>query len=151
MMSRYGILLSLVLGACTGVNDIGEQDISLGNLGEPPNKDGTCNGGLVVCGRLCLGVLSDAASCGKCGNACAKGEACTKGVCAGNGGGCGAGLTLCGNVCVDLLSDAANCGKCGNACAKGEACTKGVCAGNAGHCRGGLPLGRYGCAAQRSD
>src|SRR5262245_55985131 len=123
-MSRYGILLSLFFGACTGMSEIGEQDVSLGNVGEPPNKDGSCNDGLVVCGGVCTDVANDPSNCGKCDAVCAKGEVCTKGICSNNNGGCGGGLTACGKACVDLLSDELNCGKCGVVCAKGVTCTK---------------------------
>lgn len=47
-----------------------------------PGDPFTCAAGLVDCGGACVDVLTDAANCGACGNACAADETCFGGACA---------------------------------------------------------------------
>jgi hypothetical protein len=98
----------------------------------------TCATGFADCdGSVANGcetdLLSNAAHCGGCGNACGAANAsgaCTAGVC--EPWTCNAGWANCDGSpatgCeIDLLSNAAHCGACGNACAAGETCQRGAC------------------------
>ena len=73
-------------------------------------------------------LVEDTMNCGRCGNACARGESCCDGRCVNprgddvmHCGGCGMACSegeqpgCCGGRCVDLSSDS-NCGSCNNAC-----------------------------------
>jgi hypothetical protein len=64
-----------------------------------------------LCGTACANTLTDPGNCGRCGNACPAGHACTRGKC-----GCASGSTQCGTTCVDMRTDAQNCGSCGKQC-----------------------------------
>jgi hypothetical protein len=92
----------------------------------------TCNGMDDDCNGTiddAPGLDSDLENCGRCGNACGKGESCCAGRCVNpatttdidNCGACGTKCTTgalpgcCGGNCVDLLTDA-TCGTCSNAC-----------------------------------
>jgi hypothetical protein len=67
-------------------------------------------------------LMTDAANCGACGNACALNEVCNAGVCA-----CPADATVCSGVCTLNQTDVNNCGACGNVCPAGKSCANGVC------------------------
>jgi ferredoxin len=79
--------------------------------------------GLLLCAGRCVDVMSDAANCGRCGNACPAGRSCVGGACD-----CAAGRTSCAGRCVDTQADNANCGRCGAICPAGQTCTDGACA-----------------------
>ncbi len=95
---------------------------------------GDCDGDPSACE---VTFASDAANCGRCGNACSFAHAtgvCTSGVCAL--GRCESGWGDCdgmaANGCeTDLNLSATNCGACGNACAFNGGtgvCRMGMCA-----------------------
>ncbi len=73
-------------------------------------------------------TAGDSNNCGRCGNRCAPGTACSAGVCTSV---CSGGTTFCTDRCAPLDSDASNCGACGRACASASnataACRGGVC------------------------
>ena len=79
-----------------------------------------CGEGQTACGGVCTNLGSDPYNCGKCGNSCAKGKTCLKGICQ-----CPSGETNCSGVCTDLNSDSNNCGSCGSTCQQGD----GTCCG----------------------
>jgi hypothetical protein len=83
---------------------------------------GACPAGQTACGMTCVNTATDAANCGRCGNACITGQTCTAGVCA-----CPTGQTVCAGRCVTTATDTTNCGACGNACATGQSCSLGRC------------------------
>jgi len=90
---------------------------------------------------ICAHPLDDPQNCGFCGNACAPGQACVNGSCAGFPG-CGLGhmFWFCGDAgdenqiccpgsgCINLLTDSSNCGYCGHVCLPGNTCSDGGCA-----------------------
>ena len=98
----------------------------------------TCAAGFADCDGMaangCEAPLSDATSCGRCGNACpASAPLCARGTdgslaCAT---GCATAQLRCGADCVDPLADARHCGACGAACPDGAhaspACQMGRC------------------------
>ena len=89
---------------------------------------------------ICAHPLDDPQNCGFCGNACAPGQACVNGSCAGFPG-CGLGhmFWFCGDAgdenqiccpgsgCINLLADSSNCGYCGGVCRPGNTCSDGGC------------------------
>ena len=79
-----------------------------------------CPSGETRCDGQCVNLDSDVDNCGFCGNSCAKGKTCLKGVCE-----CPSGETNCSGVCTDLNSDSNNCGSCGSTCQQGY----GTCCG----------------------
>jgi hypothetical protein len=97
-----------------------------------------CPQGQSECGGACVALLTDAANCGACGNACGALEVCGGGAC-----GCAPGAEACGGACVDVARDPANCGACGNACgAAAPLCD----AGPAAACVAACTAGRTACA-----
>ena len=102
-----------------------------------------CNDGMMICtaqhtcvcdssrgfGRPgqgdCLNYLTDASNCGKFGNACPSGQACTGGHCGKFT--CGPGETVCFDYCANLQKDDGDCGKCGHECPSGLSCVSGHC------------------------
>ena len=73
-------------------------------------------------------TAADGANCGRCGNRCPAGTACSMGACNSV---CSGGTTFCTDRCAALNADASNCGACGRACPVGSnaapACAGGVC------------------------
>lgn len=62
------------------------------------DEDLVCPSGEVECGGACVSILSNAAHCGACGNACGAEDACVAGSCAPNacaGGACDALQVAC--------------------------------------------------------
>lgn len=76
------------------------------------------------CGGRCIPVTDDPANCGACGAACADGEVCFAGACAGS---CPTGLVACGGRCADPRTDSAHCSDCDRACDAGMGCVGGNC------------------------
>jgi hypothetical protein len=66
----------------------------------------------------------DEAHCGRCGNACVRGQFCVRGVCTTM---CTSPLVACGTRCVNTSIDSLNCGACGRACTGGTICQVGRC------------------------
>ncbi|HBQ16645.1 MAG TPA: hypothetical protein DEF51_37760, partial [Myxococcales bacterium] len=62
------------------------------------------------CSGSCVDPRFDPNNCGGCGTACADGEVCNAGTCAGS---CGLGTEECEGTCVDTSVDPENCGGCG--------------------------------------
>lgn len=91
---------------------------------------GCCPGGKPGTGNRCANLKADSSNCGRCGNACPAGTACSNATCSSN---CPPGQTFCGNKCVDLNQDTLNCGACGNACPADRFCAARQCA-----CRQGV-------------
>ncbi|MBE7483516.1 MAG: hypothetical protein HS104_26495 [Polyangiaceae bacterium] len=95
-----------------------------GNTGGGGTGGGAgCPGTLTDCNGTCTNTEFDPTNCGACGTACATGEFCSQGQCAGQ---C-LGTKNCGGKCVDTDTDPANCGACGTACPTGQVCSVGVC------------------------
>lgn len=93
--------------------------LALFALGGACDEQKTCSSDMVLCGETCVKLDTDAANCGRCGNACGAGEQCSASRCE-----CPSPRTVCGDgACVDLSSDPSSCGTCGNACAGGWVCT----------------------------
>lgn len=90
------------------------------------SSDGPTTGGCagMVCGGVCVDVMSDEAHCGGCEQACAPGEVCTAGDCVPQ---CDEGTVLCAGACVDTNFDAAYCGGCDVACDAGDPCVQADC------------------------
>jgi hypothetical protein len=136
--------LVLVARAVSATDEIGEtMPISVafgaGRSYDVPIPDQRCGGTTVCandekcCGTGCARLLTDAAHCGDCNNACHTGENCSGGNCRCAGGSaCGAGQTCCAMGCFDTANDPFHCGACDKACAPGESCAGGMC-----HCNGG--------------
>jgi hypothetical protein len=78
-------------------------------------------------GDVCVEILSDAAHCGGCDQACPDAVACISGECECAGGG-----LLCGGQCVDAQSNPQHCGACDQGCVGNEVCLAGVCSGDCG-------------------
>ena len=90
------------------------------------------------CGSTCIDPQRDLSNCGNCGTACAPGERCISGVCAGpaqcgdptNGQWClfadGGVGTCCDGNCIDLSTSSMNCGLCGAECPPAS-CLDGAC------------------------
>ena len=47
----------------------------------------TCEGGLILCGEICVDTNADPANCGGCGNRCRGNETCASGSCVPQNGG----------------------------------------------------------------
>ncbi len=103
----------------------------------------SCNAGFGNCDAVAsngceANFATNAANCGRCGNACGAGFFCAAGVCTRD---CGS-LTNCSNVCVNVQTDPANCGGCGTACTYANAtgvcsaatCSLGACNAGFGNC-----------------
>jgi Stigma-specific protein, Stig1 len=137
------VALAVSLSACSGLT---QSSLSIaGDAGEdardsgedvarmdtsPPSTDarpvmsadtGGCGVGQLSCGGVCVDPAVDVDNCGRCGNPCGAGLACSAGACA-----CPAGLLLCGAACVDVTTDPANCGMCAHSCA-GTTCVASTC------------------------
>ena len=151
-------------GECEGNECTSADDCSFAHA-TPTCDEGycqmySCDSGYASCDQTgsngCEAYLdTDTDNCGECGTACADGEACVSGVCAGtecttaddcdyahatptcSGGycqmyGCDNGYSSCdsdgSNGCEAYLdTDTDNCGECDNACADGETCSNGLC------------------------
>jgi hypothetical protein len=87
------------------------------------NEELVCADGETACGGRCVSLLSDAAHCGACGNACGDAEVCSAGAC-----GCGVGATTCGDACAVLASDPGHCGACETSCDGSLVCSEASCA-----------------------
>jgi hypothetical protein len=101
------------------------------------------------CNGACVDVQSNAAHCGRCGNACGALSACSMGTCDTR---CAFGSTLCGGTCVTLLSlqsDENNCGRCGTVCPGASQCRLGAC-GPANDERADAQLIQLNTAAERT-
>jgi len=59
--------------------------------GEDATEDDGCAAGLVLCGSLCVDLMTNRNHCGSCGQPCRRGEICTSGT--------------CGSGCVDECTD----------------------------------------------
>ncbi len=109
-----------------------------------PNGNGSCSAGRCALSTCVAGfdncdgnadngcetpTAADSSNCGRCGNRCPSGTACSAGTCASV---CTGGTTFCGGRCVALDSDPSACGTCGRVCAGGSnatpACRGGACA-----------------------
>ncbi len=125
-MRRALLLGSLLLAAACSEPD------APGCASDADCPGGRCDGGTCVvagscgnrtdCGGSCVDVLTDAANCGACGEACPGGVSCHDGACCPS-----ETPSVCADACVDTASSAAHCGRCGHACAEGEACVDGTC------------------------
>ena len=100
-----------------------------------------CPPGLTNCSGLCVSLKTDAANCGVCGTACAKGQLCMAGTCKFN---CPPGQIECNSACVSNKTDVKNCGTCGTACKVGEVCLGGLCTLN-------CPPGQVDCSGVCSN
>jgi hypothetical protein len=120
----------------------------------------------LCCAGVCANATSDALNCGRCGNACAAGEACMNGQCrppptlqfnaggpdtvSGSGckdSGCPENQICCSGLCVDPAASGANCGGCGLACRfDGALCFDGACCPAS---RPDLPCARSACGPYR--
>jgi len=128
------------------------------------------------CNGICSNLCTDPQSCGTCGNHCAPGSCCLRGVCTPtsfgtnpfNCGGCqietrnglrpGAQClpgqqACCWGQCVNL-DDRNNCGSCGHQCSPGQCCINRSCfdidfqndPANCGGCGRKCPAGWACCA-----
>ena len=130
LTSALGLGLTLVGFGCGGgstplpVGDGGVDGSTLPD-GSTVADGGNACGSLTSCAGDCVDTRFDPRNCGSCGGACATGEVCNDGTCAG---GCGVGTVQCGDRCVDTAVDGTHCGSCDNVCADGEVCRTGACA-----------------------
>lgn len=115
------VIASLLVAAPLGATSCGRIFIDGVVI---PNDGGGCRSGELLCGATCAALASDPAHCGECGRACAQGEVCSHGACAGA---CEADKTACGGACVDTAESNADCGGCGHVCSGGSSCKKGAC------------------------
>lgn len=104
--------------------------------GEGADAGSVCPDLQVPCGQLCIEVLTSAANCGACNNACPARATCVAGKCV-----CPEGETSCDGKCVDMQTSTEHCGACGVSC-RGGTCTKGECA---------CPKGNVNCEGQCVD
>ncbi|MFN8593467.1 MAG: hypothetical protein U0031_18570 [Thermomicrobiales bacterium] len=117
---RFGVLAAaLGLGAGLGATNPAKAK-------PKKKKPKPCGRGAIRCGRKCVNPLTDAANCGKCGRACAAGQACVSGSC--QAGGCPGTQISCGGTCVDPQSDEDHCGDCTTVCNGDLTCIDGHCA-----------------------
>ena len=110
------------------------------------NKGIVCPAPTTSCGATCRLLTSDPTNCGKCGTACAAGQACIAGACATNN--CTGTQMPCNGGCADFTMDSANCGACGTACTMGQSCQSGVC--KAG-CSGSQKMCNNACVDTTTD
>jgi len=77
--------LGLVMGeGCSGNRaPVGAGDSNGGTDGPGVDRS-ICGPGTMLCGDSCTNTSDDNKNCGKCGNACASGTRCIKGLCVGN-------------------------------------------------------------------
>ena len=91
-----------------------------------------CGPSQMLCGTLCVSVLTDPGNCGACGLRCNDTEACAGGTCRPI---CPGGQVACAvpgsdggvTACVLTATDLQNCGACGHACPAGQVCSNGMC------------------------
>jgi hypothetical protein len=91
-----------------------------------------CENNQTVCGNTCVDTQSSAANCGSCGNACASGDTCDNGTCAG--------ASACNSCVMSASTGAGACASAANACTANadcsalktclEACTDSTCSQN---------------------
>jgi len=118
LTSALGLGLTLVGFGCGGgstplpVGDGGVDGSTLPD-GSTVADGGNACGSLTSCAGDCVDTRFDPRNCGSCGGACATGEVCNDGTCAG---GCGVGTVQCGDRCVDTAVDGTHCGSCDNVC-----------------------------------
>jgi hypothetical protein len=93
------LFLALALGGGGCANGGGDTGSGGGDDGSPGDvtveggEAGGCTGGKTMCGSTCTDTGNDPKNCGKCGNACPKGQVCSVGMC---GYSCSPPQTLCG-------------------------------------------------------
>ncbi|MBI4704240.1 MAG: hypothetical protein HY744_24280 [Deltaproteobacteria bacterium] len=121
LLAAVGTILAM--GACGG-GEASQVQPGAGGASASSGGTGGCPKGLTDCNGTCVATDLDPANCGKCGNACDKGEICSSGKCAFE---CGGGTTECGGACIDTNLDPKNCGDCDVGCAPGEVCSAGKC------------------------
>ncbi len=109
-----------------------------------PNGNASCGAGLCSLSTCAAGfdncdgnadngcetpTSADSSNCGRCGNRCPTGTACSMGACNSV---CSGGTTFCSGRCVALDADPTACGSCSRACPGGSnataACRGGACA-----------------------
>ncbi|MEO5730947.1 MAG: hypothetical protein ABI134_36275, partial [Byssovorax sp.] len=129
------VVLGALQGACGGSVEI---PIGAGGTSTTSGVTGTTTGastgtggtsacpdlGDAICSGVCSTLKSDPKNCGSCGVACAEGQVCDLGVCAG---GCSPPLVNCSAGCVDEQSDPQHCGACTTVCGAGQICGSGAC------------------------
>ena len=128
----WALALALLCGACSVVGSSldgyagGECPDGLQDCGGQclPACVEQCEAGEELCDTECADLTSNDQHCGKCGNACAVGQACSAGQCEAS---CTAEQTECSGTCVDTKTSILHCGACDNACPTGEACINSAC------------------------
>jgi hypothetical protein len=90
---------------------------------------GACNAGFGNCDASAtngceINTNQNTLHCGRCGNRCNVGEACSNGMCVTS---CPTGTTFCGGACVSTATDNNHCGACGRVCPAGQRCQMGAC------------------------
>lgn len=117
---------------CTNTGGGFTCQANCGTLGGP------CPPGATCCGAgdegMCLNTMLDTFNCGRCGNVCGAGTACSAGVCAPLCGAtvCATGQLCCSGTCA--TAGVANCGGCGITCVADDIC--GAPFGGSGLCCG---------------
>jgi|SRR5579883_1807119 len=129
-----------LIGGCGGAKGSGAKP--------PPVKLGGCATGLTSCGGKCVNIMTGAANCGSCTNACPTGQMCANGHCTMPPA-CTGSQMMCNGACTDTTSDPANCGTCGTQCMTGMVCQAGTCA--AMGCPPGQLTCMNGCVDPMSD
>jgi hypothetical protein len=120
-------------GACFASCQRGDICVGGGCLASAPSSSTICAvQGLDACGDFCTNLLTDAANCGACGNACAGGDYCAGGVCQRGclalGSQCVYGVNeCCGGAC---LYGVCQCSPSRDVCSNGSTCCSGVCGGD---------------------
>jgi len=100
--------------------------------------NGTCCNATCCNGRTCANTQTSNTHCGRCNNACGRGNFCSRGLC------CPKGTVNCGGRCTNLQTSDNHCGECNKRCPNVPTIT---------HCSNGkcCPTGTVNCNGTCAD